>query len=200
DFDQVEVIEVLVNEGDTIAAEQSLITVESDKASMEIPSPAAGIVKRLLVKLGDKVSEGTRILGLQVQDAGQAEAPAPQAAGRAPQPEAAPQAPSGQEIVPPAEPSETAQAKTGLPESAPSMTPPATAPVAGARVQEPPQATLSGQTDLDRKSTRLNSSHVKISYAVFCLKKKTTKRRKNGRPLLTPSNRNRTRPSDCFCR
>src|SRR5690606_40975216 len=60
DFDQVEVIEVLVNEGDTIAAEQSLITVESDKASMEIPSPAAGIVKRLLVKLGDKVSEGTR--------------------------------------------------------------------------------------------------------------------------------------------
>jgi len=154
DFDQVEVIEVLVNEGDTIAAEQSLITVESDKASMEIPSPAAGIVKRLLVKLGDKVSEGTPILELQVQDAGQAEAPAPQAAGRAPQPEAAPQAPSGQEIVPPAEPSETAQAKTGLPESAPSMTPPATAPVAGARVQEPPQATLSGQTDLEREAPR----------------------------------------------
>ncbi len=76
DFDQVEVIEVLVNEGDSIAAEQSLITVESDKASMEIPSPAAGVVQRLLVKIGDKVAEGTPILELQAQEGASAQEPA----------------------------------------------------------------------------------------------------------------------------
>ncbi|MCL4744092.1 MAG: dihydrolipoyl dehydrogenase [Burkholderiaceae bacterium] len=64
DFKEVEVIEVLVKPGETIAAEQSLITVESDKASMEIPSSAAGVVRELKVKLGDKVSEGTVLLVL----------------------------------------------------------------------------------------------------------------------------------------
>lgn len=59
DFDGVEVIELLVKPGDTVTAEQSIITVESDKASMEIPSPQAGVVKELLVKLGDKVKEGS---------------------------------------------------------------------------------------------------------------------------------------------
>ncbi|MDE2121281.1 MAG: dihydrolipoyl dehydrogenase, partial [Betaproteobacteria bacterium] len=59
DFKDVEVIEVLVKPGDRIEAEQSLITVESDKASMEIPSSTGGVVKTLLVKLGDKVNEGT---------------------------------------------------------------------------------------------------------------------------------------------
>ena len=59
DFKEVEVIEVLVKAGDAIAVEQSLITVESDKASMEIPSSAAGVLKELKVKVGDKVSEGT---------------------------------------------------------------------------------------------------------------------------------------------
>src|SRR5438874_4570487 len=61
DFKDVAVIEVLVKPGDTVAAEQSLITVESDKASMEIPSSASGVVKELLVKVGDRVSKGTRI-------------------------------------------------------------------------------------------------------------------------------------------
>ena len=56
DFKDVEVIEVLVKPGDRIKAEQSLVTVESDKASMEIPSSAAGVVKEMRVKLGDKVS------------------------------------------------------------------------------------------------------------------------------------------------
>ncbi|MGE8396843.1 MAG: biotin/lipoyl-containing protein, partial [Comamonas sp.] len=56
DFDTVGVIEVLVNVGDTIKVEQSLITVESDKASMEIPSSHAGVLKELRVKLGDKVA------------------------------------------------------------------------------------------------------------------------------------------------
>lgn len=65
DFQQVQVIEVLVKVGDTISKEQSLITVESDKASMEIPSPAAGEVKELKLKVGDQVSEGSVILLLQ---------------------------------------------------------------------------------------------------------------------------------------
>ncbi|NYT23405.1 dihydrolipoyllysine-residue acetyltransferase [Alcaligenaceae bacterium] len=69
DVAEVDVIEVLVAEGDTIAKEQSLITVESDKASMEIPSTAAGVVKSLKVGLGDKVSEGTVILELAASGA-----------------------------------------------------------------------------------------------------------------------------------
>ncbi len=73
DFDEVDVIEVLVAEGDRIEEDQSLITVESDKASMEIPSSAAGIVKSLKVKVGDKVSEGTVLLELE-PDAGAASA------------------------------------------------------------------------------------------------------------------------------
>ena len=65
DFKEVEVIEVLVKPGDTIQAEQSLVTVESDKASMEIPSSAAGVIKEMRVKLGDKVSEGSPLLVLE---------------------------------------------------------------------------------------------------------------------------------------
>ncbi|HTN50475.1 MAG TPA: dihydrolipoyl dehydrogenase [Burkholderiaceae bacterium] len=65
DFKDVEVIEVLVKPGDTVTMEQSLITVESDKASMEIPSSAAGVVKVMKVKLGDKVSQGSPILVLE---------------------------------------------------------------------------------------------------------------------------------------
>ena len=61
DFKEVEVIELLVKPGDTVQAEQSLITVESDKASMEIPSSASGVVKELKVKLGDKVAEGSLV-------------------------------------------------------------------------------------------------------------------------------------------
>ncbi len=72
DFSEVAVIEVLVAEGDSIAPEQSLITVESDKASMEIPSSHGGVIKSLKVKLGDKVSEGTVLLTLEAQDEGTA--------------------------------------------------------------------------------------------------------------------------------
>ncbi|MDK6203609.1 biotin/lipoyl-containing protein, partial [Oligella urethralis] len=78
DFDEVDVIEVLVAEGDRIEEDQSLITVESDKASMEIPSSAAGVVKSLKVKVGDKVSEGTVLLELE-PDAGVASASEPSA-------------------------------------------------------------------------------------------------------------------------
>src|SRR5690606_33394327 len=65
DFDSVEVIEVLVAVGDTIAEEQSLITVESDKSTMEIPAEQAGVVKAIHVKVGDKVSQGSLILDLE---------------------------------------------------------------------------------------------------------------------------------------
>ncbi|MFP8777793.1 dihydrolipoyl dehydrogenase [Hydrogenophaga sp. RWCD_12] len=76
DFDEVAVIELLVKPGDTVKAEQSLITVESDKASMEIPSSHAGVVKELKVKLGDKVSEGSVVLVLDAEGAAAAPAPA----------------------------------------------------------------------------------------------------------------------------
>jgi len=75
DFDEVTVIELLVKPGDTIQAEQSLLTVESDKASMEIPSSQAGVVKELKVKLGDKVKQGTVVL--VIETGGAAAAPAP---------------------------------------------------------------------------------------------------------------------------
>ena len=69
DFKEVAVIELLVKPGDRVTAEQSLLTVESDKASMEIPSSHAGVVKELKIKLGDKVSEGTLLLMLETGDA-----------------------------------------------------------------------------------------------------------------------------------
>ena len=80
DFKEVEVIELLVKPGDRIALDQSLITVESDKASMEIPSNQAGVVKELKVKIGDKVAEGSLLLTLETEGDAQAAAPAPAAA------------------------------------------------------------------------------------------------------------------------
>ncbi len=86
DFKDVAVIEVLVKPGDSVSAEQSLITLESDKATMEIPSPAAGVVKELRVKVGDKVNEGAAILMLESGGAPAAEAKAPgSAAAKAPE-------------------------------------------------------------------------------------------------------------------
>ena len=90
DFAEVTVIELMVKVGDTIKAEQSLITVESDKASMEIPSSHAGVVKEIKVALGDKVKEGSLVLLLEAADgAVQATAPAPAAAPAAAAPAAA---------------------------------------------------------------------------------------------------------------
>jgi pyruvate/2-oxoglutarate dehydrogenase complex dihydrolipoamide acyltransferase (E2) component len=68
DFEEVAVIELLVKPGDTIKPEQSLATVESDKASMEIPSSHGGVVKELKIKLGDKVKEGTVIAVVESAD------------------------------------------------------------------------------------------------------------------------------------
>ncbi len=89
DFDEVGVIELLVKPGDTVKAEQSLITVESDKASMEIPSSHAGVVKEVKVAIGDKVKQGSVVLTLEVAGeaaSAPAAAPAPAPAAAAPAP------------------------------------------------------------------------------------------------------------------
>ena len=113
DFDEVEVIELLVKVGDTVAAEQSLITVESDKASMEIPSSQAGIVKEIKVKVGDKVKEGSLVLVLESAGSASAAPVAPAAqpsAAQAPAPAAAPSAAAA--VAAPAAASAAASAAT----------------------------------------------------------------------------------------
>jgi pyruvate dehydrogenase E2 component (dihydrolipoamide acetyltransferase) len=80
DFKEVEVIEILVKPGDRVTTEQSLITLESDKATMEIPSPGAGVVKEIKIKVGDKVSKGAAILILESSGKGEPAAPAPKPA------------------------------------------------------------------------------------------------------------------------
>ena len=97
DFDEVTVIELLVKPGDTVTAEQSLITVESDKASMEIPSSHAGVVKEVKVKLDDKVKQGSVVLTLEVAGTGDSEekqAPAQSATAPAAPKTEAPAAPA----------------------------------------------------------------------------------------------------------
>jgi dihydrolipoamide dehydrogenase len=103
DFDAVEVIEVLVKVGDTVKKEDSLITIESDKATMEIPSPQAGVVKEIKIKAGDKVSQGTLILMIDSAEANTASAApaAPAKAAAAPAPATAP-APAAATVSAPA--------------------------------------------------------------------------------------------------
>src|SRR6202795_3092756 len=94
DFTDVPVIEVLVKAGDSVKAEDSLVTLESDKATMDVPSPSAGIVKDVKVKLGDKVSEGSVIVTLETEAAngGKAASPAQTAAAPGPAPASTPAA------------------------------------------------------------------------------------------------------------
>ncbi len=101
DFKDVEIIEVLVNPGDRIEPEASLITLESDKATMEVPSPAGGVVQELKIQVGDRVSEGSLILMLDAAEGATAAAPAASA------PEQAPASP------PPAAPAPTASSYSG---------------------------------------------------------------------------------------
>jgi pyruvate dehydrogenase E2 component (dihydrolipoamide acetyltransferase) len=111
DFDEVPVIEVLVSVGDTVAAEDPLVTLESDKATMDVPSPVAGKVAELKVSVGDKVSEGSALLTVEVDgDAPRAEArekaPAEEAPG-----EEAPPAPAAEPAAPAREPAAAAPAR-----------------------------------------------------------------------------------------
>ncbi|MFZ2107602.1 MAG: biotin/lipoyl-containing protein, partial [Roseiarcus sp.] len=74
DFKDVPIIEILVKPGESVKAEQSLVTLESDKATMDVPAPASGVVGEILAKIGDKVSMGVRLLTLEEEGAA---APAP---------------------------------------------------------------------------------------------------------------------------
>jgi len=96
DFKDVEVIEVLVKPGDAVSKEQSLVTLESDKATMEIPSPNSCVVKELRIKVGDKVSQGSPILLMEAQEA-RTEAPARPKVPQAPSP-AAPAPSTGADV------------------------------------------------------------------------------------------------------
>ncbi|MFN3569380.1 MAG: dihydrolipoyl dehydrogenase [Polaromonas sp.] len=102
DFDEVTVIELLVKPGDSIQADQSLLTVESDKASMEIPSSHAGVVKELKVKLGDKVKQGTVVLSLEAAGAAAPASASKPAAATAPPAQAAPEKIAPNVVVAPA--------------------------------------------------------------------------------------------------
>src|SRR5256885_1775792 len=107
DFKDVPVIEVFVKPGDTVKAEDSLVTLESDKATMDVPAPAAGTVKDLKVKVGDKVSEGSVILTLETTAApaaGGAAGAKTETPAAAPPAAPAPAAPAAAESAPPAKP------------------------------------------------------------------------------------------------
>ena len=93
DFDAVPVIELFVKVGDTIAVDDAIATLESDKATMDVPSSHAGVVKEVRVNIGDKVSEGSVLIKVEAAGA-TAAAPAPVAAAAAPAPAAAPAAPA----------------------------------------------------------------------------------------------------------
>ena len=114
DFTDVPVIEVFVKPGDVVAAEDSLVTLESDKATMDVPSPAAGKVERVRVKLGDKVSEGSLIVVLESGGAGAAK---PAAGQTAAPPKPAPVAPAP--AATPAAASPATPAPAPKPEAAP---------------------------------------------------------------------------------
>jgi dihydrolipoamide dehydrogenase len=133
DFKDVPVIEVLVKPGDTVAAEDSLVTLESDKATMDVPSPAAGVVKDLKVKLGDRLSEGNVILTLEAAGDSAAK-PAPAASSSKPSPGAAPPKPG----------SGAAPSAAGTPVE---KTMPASG--AAAAIPAPAAATYSGNVDLE---------------------------------------------------
>src|SRR6187551_2986441 len=95
DFKDVPVIEVLVKAGDKVKAEDALVTLESDKATMDVPAPAAGTVKELRVKIGDKVSEGSPILLLESNGAAIAPGSTPPAGAKVSAPPAPTQSPAG---------------------------------------------------------------------------------------------------------
>ena len=95
DFKNIPVIEILVKPGDTVHAEDPLVTLESDKATLEVPSPVAGTVREIRIKVGDKVSEGALVLMLEASgDAPAVSKAAPAPAVAAPQPVKAPPAPA----------------------------------------------------------------------------------------------------------
>src|SRR6478672_1904864 len=134
DFNDVPVIEVLVKPGDTVKAEDSLVTLESDKATMDVPSPSAGVVKAVTVKVGDKVSQGTALLTL---DSGAAASPPAKTAA----------------------PSTSAQPSPPGVASAPAAAPAAKVapPAAGVAAPGPAAATYTGRADVECEMLVLGS-------------------------------------------
>jgi pyruvate dehydrogenase E2 component (dihydrolipoamide acetyltransferase) len=112
DFDDVPIIEILVSVGDTVGVEDPLVTLESDKATMDVPAPVAGVVREILVSLGDQVSQGSALMTIEGPDAG--------AAVDAVEPPVAPEAPAPTEPPAPAEPAPAAE-----PTKSPAPAPPA---------------------------------------------------------------------------
>lgn len=139
DFKDVEIIELMVKPGDTIKVDQSLVTVESDKASMEIPSTHAGVVKEMKVNVGDKVNEGSLLLMIE-ESAGAGESAPAAAPGPAAAPAAAPAAQIGAQAVAPT--AATAPTDSYAPAH------PANAAAPGA-VPAPAAASYSGQVDIE---------------------------------------------------
>ena len=156
DFKDIPIIEIMVKPGDTVKPEDPLMSLESDKATMDVPSPAAGVVKEIKVKVGDKVSQGTLILLLEGAPSAQAsQGPAP-AAGSAPAPGSgsggglgsggtAPAAPKSAPALAPVLAAAPASAgASSAPTAAKPASAPATAPVTG-----PPPASYAGNSDVD---------------------------------------------------
>jgi pyruvate dehydrogenase E2 component (dihydrolipoyllysine-residue acetyltransferase) len=139
DFESVDIIEVLVSSGDRVRKDDSLITLESDKATMEIPSPYAGLIEEVKVSVGDKVSRGSLILTMKPEEAGEAEPGG--AAGSEEQESEAQEskAPETAERAPQAEASEPepAPGRTGRRPSPPGTPPPAEPPARGPAGEEP---------------------------------------------------------------
>ena len=129
DFKEVEVIELMVKVGDTVKADQSLITVESDKASMEIPSSHAGVVKEIKIKVGDKVAEGSPLLVLEETAGAPGADAAPAIAPGSPAPAAAAPVSAPAEIYAPARPD--------------------AAPVSASAAPEPSMAKYDGKVDIE---------------------------------------------------
>ena len=135
DFDDVPVIEVLVAPGDTVAAEDPLVTLESDKATMDVPSPFAGVVQDLKVSVGDKVAEGTLLMSLEIgESSGNGGAPKDEPGRSESPPEAA--APRSVETATEAE-AESAAEQAPQPTESPSASDGSEPPYASPAVRRP---------------------------------------------------------------
>jgi pyruvate dehydrogenase E2 component (dihydrolipoyllysine-residue acetyltransferase) len=149
DFSDVPVIEVLVAEGDAVEVDTPLVTLESDKATMEIPAPVAGVVDKLLVQLGDKVSEGTPIATIAAGNGQPAGEPPLDATPAAPEPapESEPE-PAAASAPPASAPPASAPPASAAPASAPpASAPPASAPPASAPPASAPPAPTLGESE-----------------------------------------------------
>ena len=156
DFKDVPIIEILVKPGDAVTAEQSLLTLESDKATLDVPAPAAGVVGKILAKIGDKVSMGSPLLTLETAASTPAAPPPPSKAERAPPPGAAPA---------PVAPKPIAVAAPALP-AAPAPARPATLAVDFSGVFAGPAARrLARELDLDLTTIQGTGEKGRITVA-----------------------------------